>query len=70
MFTTHTYYSQYALVYTYLKILASEVEVHGDIQFIENNGAGIDGGAMYLTSLGQLVLFAGASITFDKNMGV
>ena len=52
------------------KVLASEVEVHGDIQFIENNGAGLDGGAMYLTSLGQLVLFAGARITFDRNMGV
>ena len=59
-----------ALVYTCLKILASEVEVRGDIQFIENNGAGIDGGAMYLTSLGQLVLFAGASIMFDRNTGV
>ena len=53
-----------------VKVLASEVKVHGDIEFIENNGAGLDGGAMYLTSLGQLVLFAGASITFDRNMGV
>lgn len=50
--------------------MASEVKVHGGIHFIENDGGGIDGGALYLTSLAQLVLFPGANITFDRNMGM
>ena len=59
-----------SIVLTIHKVLASEVEVHGSIRFIGNNGAGLDGGAMYFTSLGQMVLNAGANITFDRNMGV
>ena len=50
--------------------MASRVEVHGDIHFIGNDGDSIDGGALYVTSLGQLVLFRGANITFQNNTGV
>lgn len=50
--------------------MASKVEVHGGIHFIENDGVGIDGGGLYLTSLGQLVLSPGANITFDRNTGM
>ena len=40
------------------------------MHFVDNNGASIDGGAMYITSLGQLELFRGANITFTGNTGV
>ncbi len=39
------------------------------MEFISNNGVGVDEGAVYVTSLGQLELFAGANITFDGNVG-
>lgn len=35
-----------------------------------NDGVRIDGGAMYLTSLGQLELFRGTNITFQGNTGM
>ena len=53
-----------------LKVVASRVNVNGSIEFVENNGAGIDGGALYLTSLSQVVLSPGANLTFEGNMGV
>ena len=53
-----------------LKVVASRVNVNGSIEFVENNGAGIDGGALYLTSLSQMVLSPGANLTFERNMGV
>jgi len=40
------------------------------MHFNNNDGAGIDGGAMYITSLGQLELLSGANITFTDNIGV
>ena len=40
------------------------------MHFSENNGANIDGGAVYVTSLGQLELFRGANVTFSGNTGV
>lgn len=52
------------------KVVASRVDVKGSIHFVENNGGGIDGGALYLTSLGQMVLSPGANLTFERNMGV
>ena len=51
-------------------MVASRVDVDGSMLFVENNGAGIDGGALYLTSLSQMVLSPGANLTFEKNMGV
>ncbi len=39
------------------------------MEFSSNNGIGLDEGALYVTSLGQLELFAGANITFDGNKG-
>lgn len=51
-------------------MVASRVDVDGAMEFVENNGAGIDGGALYLTSLSQLVLSPGANLTFTNNTGV
>lgn len=42
----------------------------GSVHFVENNGANIDGGALYLTSLSQTVIYPGANLTFEKNKGV
>ena len=44
--------------------------MYGAVRFLGNNGAGIDGGALYLTSLSQVVLSPGANLTFEHNMGV
>ena len=52
------------------KVIGAYIEIRGGISFIENNGAGIDGSAVYVTSLGQLKLFRGANITFTGNTGV
>ena len=54
----------------HMQAMASRVEIHGDIHFMKNDGVGIDGGAVYLTSLSQMVLYRGANISFDRNMGV
>ena len=40
------------------------------MHFYGNDGAGIDGGAMYITSFGQMEMFKGANITFTGNTGV
>ena len=40
------------------------------MHFVDNNGASIDSGAIYITSFGQLKLFRGANITFTGNTGV
>lgn len=54
----------------WLQVLGAHIEIRGGMHFNNNDGAGIDGGAMYITSLGQLELFRGANITFTDNTGV
>lgn len=51
-------------------MIGAHVEIRGGIHFFDNNGASIDGGAVYVTSLGQLELFRGANITFTRNTGM
>jgi len=46
------------------------VKVSGGMHFVSNDGVGINGGAMYLASLGQLFLSQGANFTFEGNEGV
>ena len=53
-----------------MKVIGAHVEIEGGIHFSDNNGASIDGGAVYVTSLGQLELFRGANMTFTRNTGV
>ena len=53
-----------------LAIVGSRVRVHGSLLFSSNSNTGsLDGGAVYITSLGQMELTHGASITFFKNSG-
>ena len=58
------------LTITVFKVLASRVDVYGSVQFVGNNVAGINGGALYLTSLSQMVLSPGSSLIFKDNTGM
>ena len=60
----------YVKLFFLLKALASRIEVHGTIEFIDNDGAGVGGGALYLVSMAHLKLFQGANLTFVGNTGV
>ena len=51
-------------------MLGTRVEVRGRIEFNSNDGAGIDGGALYLTSHSQVELHRGADLVFKGNQGV
>ena len=53
-----------------VKVIGAHVEIRGGMHFSDNDGGGIDGGAVYVTSLGQLELFRGANITFTGNTGM
>lgn len=52
-----------------LQIIGSFVVVRGDLYFINNGNVGVDGGAIYSTSLGQFLLQNGSRIKFDGNAG-
>jgi len=58
--------------YNYLSYqnIGALVKVSGGMHFVANDGAGINGGALYLTSLGQLLLLQGANFTFKENKGM
>ena len=45
------------------------MEIHGEMLFISNDGVEVGGAALFVTSFGQLVLFDGASLTFEDNHG-
>lgn len=50
-------------------MIGSLVDVRGHIYFVNNGNIGSDGGAIYLTSLGQFQLSNGSGIKFDGNAG-
>ncbi len=53
-----------------VQVLGTQVEVHGDMQFIGNGRGALNAGAVYLTSLAQIKLFGGATFLFEGNTGV
>ena len=55
-----------------LKVLGSSVSIYGKMYFHGNvaSGVTVDGSAVYVTSFGQLRLFPGTEIIFEKNVGV
>jgi len=53
-----------------IQALGTRTEVHRSINFIANDGLGMGGGALYVTSMAQLQLFQGANLTFEGNTGV
>ena len=53
-----------------LAVVGSRVRLYGSLRFSSNSNTGsLDGGALYLTSLGQLELAEGASLSFINNNG-
>lgn len=50
-------------------MIGSLVEVRGHMYFFDNGNVGVDGGAIYSTSLGQFQLANGSRIKFDGNAG-
>ena len=53
-----------------LAIIGSRIRVHGSLLFSSNSNTGsLDGGAIYITSLGQVELVPGASLAFINNSG-
>ena len=64
-------YRELMLVFfSLMQALGTRTEVHGGINFIANDGLGMGGGALYVTSMAQLRLFQGANLTFEGNTGV
>lgn len=54
-----------------LAIVGSLVHLYGSLVFSSNSNTGsFDGGALYITSLGQLELGGGATLTFINNSGM
>ena len=43
------------------------VEIHDEVKFVGNKAK--NGGALYIVSFGQIRMFSGATLTFDKNEG-
>ena len=51
------------------KVISATVHLMGGIDFSSNNAESVIGGALYVTSLGQLVLHDGAKLSFINNKG-
>ena len=43
------------------------MEIHDEVNFIENEAQ--DGGALHISSFGQLRVFPNATMTFERNRG-
>lgn len=53
-----------------LAVVGTRVRLYGSLVFSGNSNAGsLDGGALYITSLGQLELTEAASLYFVNNSG-
>ena len=53
-----------------LAVVGSRVRLYGSLLFYSNSNTGsLDGGALYITSLGQLQLTEAASLSFVNNSG-
>ena len=52
-----------------MQIIGSTMTVNGRVDFEDNNAESVDGGALYLTSYGQVVLQRGAQMNFIGNRG-
>ena len=52
-----------------MQLLASTVKFYGLVEFIDNNVQKFDGGALYMTSFSQMILYDGANLNFINNTG-
>ena len=53
----------------YLQVTGAVVEMYGNLTFIGNDDGGLEGGALFIHSLGQIRLHPGAGMTFLENEG-
>ena len=53
----------------YVQVIGATLTLNGTIDFIGNNADISDGGAIYVTSQGQLILTDGTTMNFDGNHG-
>ena len=51
----------------YVQIVGSQVNVKDKLLFIGNNA--LEGGALYISAFGQIVLYRGAELFFTENVG-
>ena len=52
-----------------LQIIGTRLTVDGQLWFTDNNAENMDGGALYVTSYGQVALTKGATLHFERNLG-
>ena len=52
-----------------MQVIGATLALNGTFDFIENNADTSDGGAIYVTSQGQLILTEGTTMNFDGNHG-
>ena len=52
-----------------MQLLASTVNFYGRVEFINNNVQKFDGGALYMTSFSQMILYDTADLNFINNTG-
>ena len=43
------------------------IEIHGEVNFVGNKAK--NGGALYVISFGQIKVFPGTALTFERNEG-
>ena len=52
-----------------MQVIGASLTVDGKLDFLNNNAANFDGGALYVTSYGQVVLEHGTEMNFIGNSG-
>ena len=52
-----------------IQVIGSVVTVNGDMRFIGNDARRDRGGAMYISSFGQILMRVNSSILFENNTG-
>ena len=52
-----------------VQVIGATLTLNGTFEFIGNNADTSDGGALYVTSQGQLILTEGTAISFHGNHG-
>ena len=53
----------------HVQVIGTTLTVDGQLRFINNNAENMDGGALYVTSYGQVALRKGATLHFERNLG-
>ena len=53
----------------HIQVIGATLTLNGTFEFIGNNADTSDGGAIYITSQGQLILSEGTAISFHGNHG-